>query len=93
MLKRPKWKLYYAIGQVLQSILDVDSNEFNKRMFELLKVHERIAKMGGLHKSAEGLMFMQGMSLAYVARKRNMNIVIENEYLPLNYLDFVSVSR
>ena len=37
MLKRPKWKLYYAIGQVLQSILDVDLNEFNKRMFELLK--------------------------------------------------------
>lgn len=89
LLKRPKWKLWYAIGQVIQSIINGNSDDFNNYMLDMLKVHERSAKMGSLRETAEGLICMQGMSLAYVARKREMIIEIENDYLPLKYLDYL----
>lgn len=89
LLKRPKWKLWYSIGHVIQSIVNGNSDDFNNTLFDLLNAHERMATMGSLRETSEGLICMQGMSLAYAARKRNMRISIENEYLPISYLDFL----
>jgi hypothetical protein len=90
LVRKPKWKFPYAIGQVLQSIIDYDSPGLEIAMMSLLKVHEGMAKHGGLRETAEGLICLPAMSLTYVARKRDMKIEIENEYLPLSYLDYVS---
>jgi hypothetical protein len=90
LLRKPKWKDTYAIGQVLQSIIDENSPSLEIAMMSLLKVHAGMAKHGGLRENAEGLICLPAMSLAYVARKRDMKIEIENQYLPLSYLDYVT---
>jgi tetratricopeptide (TPR) repeat protein len=90
LLKKPKWKLTYAIGQVFQSLEENDSLGLENSIVNLLAVHKGRAKYGELRETAEGLICLPAMSLAYVARKRNMIIEIENEYLPLSYLDYVT---
>lgn len=89
LLRRPKWKLTYAAGQVLQSIIDGNSLALNSTLSGLLKAHEGRAKHGELRETAEGLICMQAMALAYAALKRNMNVEIENEYFSRGYLDFL----
>jgi hypothetical protein len=91
LLKRPRWKLTYAIGHVLQSIVDGNSLTLNNALLDLLKVHEGKAKHGELRETSEGLICMQAMSLAYAALKRNMNVEIEHEYFSRGYLDFLLV--
>lgn len=89
LIRRPTWKLTFAIGHVIQSIMDQDTPALRDTLLNLLKVHEGMAKHGALRETPEGLICMQAMSLAYVARKRGMKIDIENEYLSLGYLDFL----
>jgi hypothetical protein len=89
LLKKPKWKLTYAAGQVLQSIVDENSLALNTTLLSLLKAHEGSAKHGELRETAEGLICMQAMALAYAALKRNLKIEIENEYFSKSYLDFL----
>lgn len=87
VLRRQTWKLTYAIGHVLQAIVKGDANELNSNLVNLLRVHDGMAKRGNLRATAEGLICMQAMSLAYVARKYDLPVRVENEYMPLNYLD------
>jgi hypothetical protein len=89
LLKKPKWKLTYAAGQVLQSIVDENSLALNTTLLSLLKAHEGSVKHGELRETAEGLICMQAMALAYAALKRNMYVEIENEYFSKGYLDFL----
>jgi tetratricopeptide (TPR) repeat protein len=89
LLKRPKWKLTYAIGQVLQSIIDDNLLALNNSLLVLLKVHDGMVKHGALRETAEGLICMQAMSLTFAALKRNLKVEIENDYLPMGYLNFV----
>ena len=89
LLKRPKWKLTYAIGQVLQSIIDGDLVALNSTLSNLLKVHDGMVKHGALRVTAEGLICMQAMSLTYAALKRDLIVEIENDYLPMGYLHFL----
>ncbi len=89
LLKRPKWKLTYEIGHVLQSIVEGNSSALNSALLSLLKAHEGSAKHGELRETAEGLICMQAMALAYAALKRNLNVEIENEYFSRGYLDFL----
>lgn len=89
LLKKPKWKITYAAGQVLQSITDGNSLGLNSTLPELLKAHEGSAKHGELRETAEGLICMQAMALAYAALKRKLKIEIENEYFSKGYLEFL----
>lgn len=89
LLKRPRWKLTYEIGYVLQSIVDENSLALNNSLMDLLKAHEGKAKHGELRETSEGLICMQAMALAYAALKRKMNVEIENEYFSKGYLDFL----
>ena len=59
----------------------------------MLKAHEGMAKFGALRESSEGLICMPAMSVAYIAFKRNLGIDIKNDYLPLQYIDFLLESE
>jgi hypothetical protein len=48
-----------------------------------------MAKHGDLRWTAEGLLCMPAMSLAYVARKRDLKVEIENDYLSIGYLEYL----
>ena len=93
LIKRPKWKLTYAAGQVLQAILDGNSLALNNTLLNLLKAHEGKAKHGELRETSEGLICMQAMALAYAALKRDLNVEIESEYFSKDYLDFLLVRK
>jgi hypothetical protein len=89
LLKRPKYKDLYAIGETLKAIINNDQLSFIEGLQHLLKSHEGIAKYGGLRESAEGFLCMPAMSLAYVAVKRDMKIEIDSNYFSLGYLKFL----
>ena len=89
LLKKPKVKRTFAMGHVLQAILEGDQSLFHESLANLLKAHEGKAKHGELRWTAEGLLCMPAMSLAYVALKRNLRVDIENDYLPIGYLEYL----
>ncbi len=89
LLKKPKFKDMYAIGKALQAIVDRDSLALHNALRELLKVHEGMVKYGALRETAEGLLCMPAMSLAYVSCQRSLPINIESEYISNGYLDFL----
>jgi hypothetical protein len=89
LFMKPKWRDAYAMGQSLQSIVNGDQYGLNKALIDLLKAHEGMAKHGGLRETAEGLLCMPAMSLAYVGRRRNLEIEIENDYFSNGYLEFL----
>jgi len=89
LLKSPKNKDIFAIGNVFEAILSKNQSLLNSALINLLKAHEGMAKYGGLRETAEGLLCMPAMSLSYAACKRNMTIDIENDYLSLGYLEFL----
>lgn len=89
LLKKPKVKETFAMGLALQAIVEGDQSSLNNALTHLLKAHEGMAKHGGLRESAEGLLCMPAMSLAYIALKRNMKIEVENDYLSIGYLEYL----
>ena len=89
LLKKPKVKDTFAMGKVFQAILDENQSAFNDGLTHLLKAHEGIAKYGSLRESAEGLLCMSAMSLAYVASKRNLKVQVENDYFSIGYLEYL----
>jgi tetratricopeptide (TPR) repeat protein len=86
LLKKPKVKDTFAIGQTLQAILDEDQIALDSALANLLKAHEGMARYGNLRETAEGLLCMPAMSLTYVALKRKLKVRVENEYLSIGYL-------
>jgi hypothetical protein len=89
LLVKPKVKDTFAMGQALQAIVDRDQSALNDALTSLLKAHEGMAKHGGLRESAEGLLCMPAMSLAYAALKRNLKVEMENDYLVIGYLGYL----
>jgi hypothetical protein len=87
LLKKPGVKDTFAMGQVLQAIVTEQQSSLDTALARLLEAHEGIAKHGSLRDSAEGLLSMAAMSLAYVALKRNFRVEIENDYLSIAYLE------
>lgn len=89
MLKRPRWKDLYALGQCFKAIDAGDQLAFETALGTLLKVHEGQARNGIYKFTAEGFVCMPAMSLAYIALTRNLSINIKNEKLSLGYVEFV----
>ena len=89
LFKKPKIKEGYTMGLTLQAIQEGDQSKFEDGLRQFLKVHEGIAKHGGLRESAEGLLCMSGMSMAYLAIIRGMKVELENDYLSIGYLHFI----
>lgn len=89
LLKRPKYKDLYAAGFALQAILDRNQNVFSDSMGLLLKAHEGMAKHGDLRWIPEGWLCLPAMTLSYLAKKNDLKVEIENEYLSLGYLEYL----
>jgi hypothetical protein len=88
--KKNKIKDYFAIGIILDAIIKHDETLLNAGLTDLLRAHEGMAKHGALRETSEGYICMQAMSLAYISKKRNLSVQIKNEYLPLEYVDFLT---
>jgi hypothetical protein len=89
LLEEPKVKRTFAMGQTIQAIIEQDQFTFNGALANLLKAHEGKAKHGNLRWTAEGLLCMPAMSLAYVALKRNFKVEIDNDYFSIGYLEYL----
>lgn len=89
LLRDPKCKEGYAMGQMIQAITLVDQAAFNIGLRGLLKTQEALAQHGGLRDTAEGLLCMPAMSLAYIALQKGMKIEEESDYLSTGYLNFL----
>ncbi len=89
LLKKPKVKDTFAIGQVLQAIVEENQIGLDSALESLLKAHAGMAKYGGLRETAEGLLCMPAMSLAYVALQRGLTVNIENDYFSRGYVDYL----
>jgi hypothetical protein len=90
LLAKPKTKDGYAMGQTLDAIVNEDKAGYNRHLEELLKIHEGMAKRGGLRETPEGLLCMPAMSLAVVAKNKGLETIIENDYLSIGYLEFLT---
>jgi hypothetical protein len=90
LLKRPKVKNTFAIGQIIRALVNEDLSALSDAVTDLLKAHEGMAKHGALRETAEGLLCMPAMSLAYVALKHNLKVEIDNDYLSIGYLEYLS---
>ena len=89
LLRRPKIKDGYAMGKILRAIVDRDQTVFNESMTNLLKVHEGMAKYGGLRESAEGFLCLPAMTLAYIALRNTMRVELENDYFSIGYINYL----
>lgn len=93
LLKRPKIKFCYAMGQTLYAITHGDQNAFNEGLENLLKSHDGMAKRGDLRETAEGFLCMPAMSLAHIAMRNGMKVELENDYLSTGYLQYLHNSE
>ena len=90
LIKRPKYKDLYAAGFALQAIMDRDQDAFNSSLQSLLKAHEGMAKHGDLRWTPEGWLCLPAMSLSFLAIQKGLKVEIEDEYLSLGYLKYLS---
>jgi len=86
---KPSIKDMFAIGQVFQAILDRDAIGLNSATENLLLSHQGKAKHGILRETPEGFICMSAMSLAYVAHKYDMKVIVTSEYFSPGYLNFM----
>lgn len=89
LIKRPKYKELYAAGFAFQAILDGEQAAFTDSLQALLKAHEGQAKHGWLRWTPDGWLSLPAMTLSVLARRRNLKVEVENEYLSLGYLEYL----
>ena len=88
-----KNKLIKAFDQVLEAIIERDQPSYDIGLTALLKVHEGMEKFGMLRETGEGFVCMPAMTLVYVGRKFGLEPTIKNDYMPLEYLDYLEKSN
>lgn len=89
LLKRPNYKYYYSIGQGLLAISQRNEIAFAQSLQALLKAHDGMAKHGLLRESPEGLLCLPAMSLIYTAWKNNILVNFDNQYISIEYLNYI----
>jgi hypothetical protein len=77
----------YILGTNLNAIINNDEKDFNIALLQLLKIHDKKVKYGALRESPEGFISMDGMSLVFLAQKRGIHVLIENEYIFPDYFN------
>jgi hypothetical protein len=93
LLKKPKIKDTFAMGQIIAAIIGRDQLAFDTAMDSLLKAHRGMAKFGGLRETPEGFLCLPGMSLSAIALERGMEVNAESQYLSRGYLDYLLQRR
>lgn len=93
LLARPKVKVTFAAGKVIEAILEQSQPAFDAALDGLLKAHRGMAKFGDLRESPEGFLSLWAMSLATIALQRGLSVDTEREYLSKAYLDYLLVDQ
>lgn len=89
LLKKPRIKDTFAMGQVIRAIVDGDQSAFHDALDNLLKAHRGMAKFGGLRETPEGFLCLPAMSLSRIALERGIEVRAQSEYLSKGYLDYL----
>jgi hypothetical protein len=89
LLKRPKIKDTFAMGQIIEAISVQDQPAFDTSLDALLQAHRGMAKFGGLRETPEGFLCLPAMSLSRIALEHDMAVNVESEYLSRGYLDYL----
>jgi tetratricopeptide (TPR) repeat protein len=91
LLKKPKIKWTFAMGQTIQAIIAGEQSAFDAALDALLQAHRGMAKFGGLRETPEGFLCLPAMSLSKMALDRGMGLNAESEYLAKEYLEYIHV--
>jgi len=92
-INKPKIKDMHAIGLIFHAIVDGNQADLNNSLEKLLRAHEGQVKHGDLKWTPEGLVCMPAMSLTYAALIHGLNVKVEDDYLPIEYLRFLINKR
>ena len=79
----------FAVGEVLEGIVQRNQQRFDNALEHLLLAHRGMAKFGSLRETPLGYLCLSAMCLAKLARERGLTINAESEYLSQPYLDFL----
>jgi tetratricopeptide (TPR) repeat protein len=93
LLRKPKVKDMYAIGQVLSGIVMRDGSAVDKALDQLVSVHNGQVKNGALRETPEGYISMAAMSLVKMCMDRGITTSIKSMYINREYLDFLNTDR
>jgi hypothetical protein len=82
-------KYGFYLGSSLYALSTQNTPKFIESLQGLLKAHEGSAKHGGLRWTAERFICLSAMSLGLLAMKRGMEVIINNEYFSMDYLEYL----
>jgi hypothetical protein len=89
LLGKPKVKWTFAIGRIIEALVERNQLEFDVALGDLLKAHHGMANLGRLRETPEGFLCLPAMSLSKLALERGMGVHAESEYLSMGYLDYI----
>lgn len=85
-----KLKDIKAIGLSLKALLERNQLELNNALNQLCLAHKSLVKFGNLREASEGFISLPATAISILAVKREMSVTVENEYLPLGYINFLT---
>ncbi len=90
LLKYPKVKDFFAIGEMIKALISADASAFDDALIKLLSAHRGMAKFGGLRETPEGFLCLPAMSLSKVALERGLHSSVDSEYMSRGYLVYLN---
>lgn len=87
--EKKKLKEIYSEGYCFKAIRENNLVLFHENLSILLAKHHNIVCFGSLRESAEGLYCLEGMVLCYCALSYGMDIQVDNQYIPMDYIRFI----
>jgi hypothetical protein len=89
LLNKPKIRWTFAMGMMLQAIINRDQLDLERALRTLLLAHERQVKFGGLREAPDGFACLSAMSLSQLALQRGLVASADSEFFVQGYLDYL----
>lgn len=89
-LETSKIKDIRAIGFSLKALIEKNRLELNNALNQLYLAHKNLVKFGNLREASEGFICLPATAISILAVKREMNVTVESEYLPLEYVKYLT---
>ena len=80
-------KLFVLKTRALLAVLQKDARAFQTLLEQIAQAHSLEAKRGRLRREAGGLLCLDGMALAALARRAPLTFSMDSPYLPLPLLE------
>jgi hypothetical protein len=75
-----KWKTLSGLGLALKTLLEKGAESFSRALCAVLDSHIKYATRGSLRGMDEALLCIEAISLAILARRRDINVTVPNKY-------------